>query len=70
MMDQNKQPALTTLAADIRDAHAKAIAAATSAIEHAIDAGRLLAEAKAQVEHGAWLPWLAANVPDIIARTA
>jgi Protein of unknown function (DUF3102) len=26
--------------------------------EHAINAGRLLIEAKAQLEHGQWLPWL------------
>lgn len=30
---------------------------------HAIRAGELLTEAKEQVRHGEWLPWLAANFP-------
>lgn len=34
-----------------------------SAVEHAIRAGDLLIEAKAQVRHGEWLPWLAENFP-------
>jgi hypothetical protein len=34
-----------------------------SAVEHAIRAGELLIEAKAQVEHGEWLPWLKQNFP-------
>lgn len=32
-----------------------------SAVEHAILAGQALIAAKAQVAHGEWLPWLAAN---------
>lgn len=32
-----------------------------SAVQHAIRAGELLTEAKAQVNHGEWLPWLAQN---------
>jgi hypothetical protein len=32
-----------------------------SALGHAIKAGELLIEAKAQVRHGQWLPWLEAN---------
>ena len=34
-----------------------------SAVAHAIQAGELLIEAKAQVAHGEWLPWLEANCP-------
>lgn len=34
-----------------------------SAVVHAIRAGELLTEAKAQVRHGEWLPWLEANFP-------
>jgi len=34
-----------------------------SAVQHAIRAGELLVEAKAQVKHGEWLPWLEANFP-------
>jgi hypothetical protein len=34
-----------------------------SAVRHAIRAGELLTEAKSQVKHGEWLPWLEANFP-------
>jgi hypothetical protein len=33
------------------------------AVAHAIRAGEFLIEAKAQVGHGAWGSWLAANFP-------
>lgn len=38
--------------------HDAAQAAARTAIEHAIECGRLLLDAKEQCGHGAWLPWL------------
>jgi hypothetical protein len=38
-------------------------------VEHAIRAGEALLEAKAQVKHGEWLPWLDANF-DASERTA
>ena len=50
------------LAAQIEREHQAAIGAARSAIEHAIRCGNLLLEAKAQVGHGGWLPWIEANV--------
>lgn len=34
-----------------------------SAVQHAIRAGELLIEAKSQLGHGEWLPWLEANFP-------
>jgi hypothetical protein len=40
-----------------------------SAVAHAIRAGELLFEAKTQVKHGRWLPWLEANFPGSV-RTA
>lgn len=55
--------ALTNLAADIRREHEHAYGKAREALEHARRAGELLIEAKSVVEHGQWLPWLAANVP-------
>lgn len=61
---------LPVLAAEIRRAHADAQEAAKSATEHAIRCGKMLAEAKAALGHGAWLPWLAANAADISERTA
>jgi len=50
-----------SLAQDIRREHEAAQQAFASAVEHAVRCGELLAEAKAQVRHGAWLPWLAEN---------
>lgn len=41
--------------------HALAFEAGVSFIEHAIRAGEALLEAKAQIRHGEWLPWLAKN---------
>ena len=41
--------------------HAAAEGSARKAIDHAIEAGRHLAEAKAMVPRGHWLPWVAAN---------
>ena len=58
-----------SLAQDIRREHEAAQQAFASAVEHAVRCGELLAEAKAQVRHGAWLPWLAENFPASV-RTA
>ena len=52
---------LDALAAGINVEHRAAEAAARTAIEHALNAGRLLTEAKSQLPHGEWLPWLEAN---------
>lgn len=41
--------------------HALAFEAGVSMIEHAIRAGEALIEAKAQLRHGEWLPWVADN---------
>lgn len=41
--------------------HALAFEAGVSMIEHAICAGEALIQAKAQVKHGEWLPWLSDN---------
>jgi len=53
--------AVANLAARINEAHAHAIEHAEKAIDEARRAGELLIEAKAQLGHGGWLPWLAAN---------
>jgi hypothetical protein len=52
---------LPVLAAQINQAHDLACRSAQAAINHAIAVGTALAEAKALVEHGGWLPWLAEN---------
>lgn len=60
---------LPDLAARIRAAHDGARAAAKRSVEHAIAAGELLIEAKAQLKHGQWLPWLRDHC-DMSDRTA
>ena len=47
---------LPVLQAEIRAAHETMIAAAQSAVERAISAGKLLLEAKSQLGYGEWLP--------------
>jgi len=58
-----------SLTQDIRREHEAAQRAFASAVEHAVRCGELLAEAKAQIRHGEWLPWLAENFPASV-RTA
>jgi len=52
---------LPQLAASANREHLACEAAYGTAIEHAFRAGEHLLAAKAQVAHGAWLPWLEAN---------
>jgi hypothetical protein len=52
---------LTTLAKCINEHHRQAEAAIRSGLEHALEAGRLLIEAKDQCQHGKWGSWLADN---------
>lgn len=42
----------------------------SNAIAAALDCGRLLTKAKAQLKHGEWIPWLEANTPEISQPTA
>jgi hypothetical protein len=50
---------LVDLAARIRIEHEATASALKSSVEHAMAAGELLIEAKSQLKHGQWLPWLA-----------
>ncbi len=61
--------ALADLADRINAQHESAEKAAHSALEHAVQCGELLTEAKAAVAHGEWLPWLEKNTK-IPKRTA
>ena len=61
---------LVELAAAINAEHAAAERTARKVIEHAKAAGEKLLLAKAQVEHGQWLPWLSAHCPELADRTA
>jgi hypothetical protein len=49
---------LADLAARIRVEHSACTAAMKRGLQHAIAAGEMLIEAKAQLKHGEWLPWL------------
>jgi ribosomal protein L37AE/L43A len=57
-----EEMSISTIADEIRREHQACERDAKSAVEHAIRAGGLLIEAKAQVKHGEWLTWLAQNV--------
>jgi hypothetical protein len=61
---------LAQLALTVTTEHKASIESAVSAIEHARRAGLALLEAKAQLPHGAWLPWLLEHCPMVSERTA
>jgi hypothetical protein len=60
---------LATLADAINAEHVAVCDAIAAGLAHARRAGEMLAQAKAQVPHGEWLPWLERNVR-FSARTA
>ena len=62
-------PRLTILADKIRADHAAAEADFQSGLQHVIDCGGGLIEAREALAHGEWLPWLNANFP-LSERTA
>lgn len=49
---------LNELASKIKQHHEEAITTARRSLDHAKEAGKLLLDAKAQLDHGKWLPWL------------
>jgi hypothetical protein len=55
------QRTLPDLAAQINAEHEACLAAARDAITRAIEVGRLLSEAKSQLQHGEWAGWVEAN---------
>ncbi len=61
LIDARQGAGLTNLAARINAEHASAEAALNAGLQHALEAGRLLIEAKAQVAHGEWAGWLQDN---------
>jgi DUF3102 family protein len=58
MHDIATSNSLADLAARIRAEHEAAVGAQRTSLTHAMAAGDLLIEAKAQLDHGQWLPWL------------
>jgi len=57
------------LASEINQAHANAVRHAGTAIDFAKHAGELLLQVKAELKHGEFIPWLAANC-DVSDRQA
>ena len=68
-MDEMTAASLPELALRVKTEHAAFQAAARRTLAHALEAGRLLSEAKALLPHGEWGPWLKREC-DIPARTA
>ena len=68
MTEWTSSNSLVDLAERVKIAHEAALTAAQTAIDRAREAGRLLAEAKLQLRHGEWLPWL--RTTELSARTA
>ena len=64
------QVTIDDLAARIVAEHKAVRAAMKSTLEHAMTCGDLLIEAKAKLEYGKWLPWLAEHCASLSARTA
>lgn len=63
--DERLSNSLTAIADDLRRANDAAEQAERDAVTHALEAGRLLCEAKEQCGHGHWLPFLTrAGVPE------
>lgn len=60
---------LSTLAAKAKQEHGLVLQAEASALLHAIAAGDVLREIKAQVPRGRWEVWLFDNLPDIALNT-
>src|SRR6266849_265246 len=60
---------LADLAERIKVEHNAYVAAVKKSAEHAMAAGDALIEAKAQLKHGEWLPWLKGHC-EISERTA
>jgi hypothetical protein len=52
---------ISDLVTQINGHHREAQAALNSGVEHALEAGRLLLEAKAAMRHGDWEAWIAAH---------
>jgi hypothetical protein len=66
----DRSNSLTDLAARIKTEHEIVEKHLRKGVERAVEAGKLLIEAKAQLKHGQWLPWLRdhCGIPDRTAR--
>src|SRR5262249_10082474 len=64
----DRSNSLAELAAKVQAEHKAVTAALSKAVAHALQAGAYLTEAKEQLKHGQWLPWLKRR--EISGRTA
>lgn len=61
---------LSDLCCQINNHHLRALNLANSSIGYALKCGQALVDAKAQLSHGEWTPWLQRNCPGISPRQA
>jgi hypothetical protein len=61
---------LRDLCCQINNHHRRVQTLANSSIEYALKCGQALVDAKAQLSHGEWIPWLRDNCPGISPRQA
>jgi hypothetical protein len=61
---------LKDLTTQINNHHRRALNLANSSIDYAVKCGKALVDAKAQLSHGEWMPWLQCNCPGISPRQA
>jgi hypothetical protein len=67
---KSEDPALVELASKINESHEAALKSMRAGMQHAIDTGTLLRQAKALVQHGQWVDWVKKNCPSFCPRTA
>jgi hypothetical protein len=60
---------LSDIAIQINTEHQACLASMRAGLEHALNAGALLTEAKSKVDHGSWLAWISKNC-EFSERTA
>jgi hypothetical protein len=60
---QVSRPESSPAIAEIRNLHGEIVAAAKTTLAHAVRIGELLADIKAGLNHGEWLPWCSTNLP-------
>ena len=66
----NLSNSLADLAARINVANEAMLASFASSVEHAMEVGALLADARPKIPHGKWAGWLKDNCPGLSMRTA
>jgi hypothetical protein len=65
-----KRDPLVELAKRITHEHAQVTACFRKGVDHALRAGELLEQAKAECGHGSWMAWLELNCPSVSVRQA